>query len=77
MTTTRVHLRCKSQHCDPVQRTFCQAEAPTTLDPAMEDKQMLLLRCALFDGEHGKAHLDRASIFWAGIHWYREPHNWR
>ena len=77
MTTTRIPLRCKSKHCNPMQRSYCQAEAPATIDPTKDDKKGLLQRCVLSDTEHGTAHLDRASRFWTGIHWYRELYDQR
>jgi hypothetical protein len=77
MTNTRIPLRCKSKHCNPMQRTYCKAEAPATFDPTMDDTKVLLQRCALFDREPDMAHLDRASSLWAGIHWYRDLHDRR
>jgi hypothetical protein len=77
MTTTRIPLRCKAKHCNAMQRSMCQAVPPGTFDPIKDDKKDFFQRCALFNTEHGKTHLDHASRFWAGIHWYRELYNQR
>jgi len=77
MTTTRIPLRCKSKHCHLMQRTYCIAEAPATFDPSMDDKNISLQRCTLFVREPETAHLEHASSFWAGIHWYRDLHDRR
>jgi len=72
MTTIRIPLRWKSQQCNPMQHTYYHVDEFKAFDPDMDDEKALLKRFAFIDREPEIEHLDRASSFWAGIHWYRD-----